>query len=277
MNPKFPTLGILNTGRESKALEFSASRIGINVEIFLGDSRDLPQLNGFLERSDVVTRTSKEVSSSLLRNLNAQGHTVRPSPEIESFGDPRQADVHLLVARSPHGQAATWSPMEIDQFRGGIILSTVAWDARIYQRRALEIAMSINLVGVALVGFKKEGSDYAINSLHVGPSIWGSWSAWGAKTDQYEQHVRALFDLPLGDTRLVSPIVVTGYFAGESEANLFRPYLHLMARNSDLKFEQFGIEAEGFQGSVVVHGSSLFDLRLSIEHALDFMNGVIDE
>lgn len=277
MNPKFPTLGFLNGGRESKALAFSASRLGINVEIFLGDTRDSLQLNEFVDRCDLITSTGQEISSSLLRNLMAQGHTVRPSPELENFGDPREADVHVLVARSPHGQAATWSPMEIFQYRGGVILSNVTSDAHLFQRIALDEALKINLVGVALVGLKHDGPGYLIDSFHIGSTPWGSWSIWGTETDQYEQHIRALFDLPLGDTKLISPCVVVGFFTGEPEANLFRPYLHLMARNPELKFEQYGIEVDGFQGSVMVHGKSLLDLRLTIEHALDFMNGVIDE
>ena len=219
----------------------------------------------------------EEVSDSLLRNLIAKGHRVRPSPEIQSFGDPASADVQILVARSPHGQAATWSPMEMIYYGEGIMLSTVKSDSHVFQRFALDVAKNVNLVGVALVGVKRVGSDIAIHSLNVGPTIWAAWCNSGARTNQYEQHIRALFDLPLGDTRLTSPSVVAGYFSAEPNGNLFRPYLHLMARNPELKFEQFGYELEGFQGSVMVQGEGLLDLRLTIEHALDFMNGVIDE
>ncbi|MCX6430973.1 MAG: hypothetical protein NTX12_08540 [Actinobacteria bacterium] len=277
MRENFPSLGLLNDGYQAKALTLSAIRLGITVDIYRGKLRDSEELDNFVQSSDLVTQIGDEVPISLLRNLQAKGNLVRPSPELRSFGKPKESNVQILVARSPHGQASTWRPMDVIQHGQGIVLSTNAGNSEYVQNIALSYAKEIQLIGVALFGMNTAGTAPSIDSMVIGPTLWGEWSSVGARTSQYEQHLRALFDLPLGDTQTLSRNVVTGFFAGKAGANLYRPYLHLMARNPDLKFEQYGSELESFRGQVTAHGKVLLDLNSTIEHALDFMNGVIDE
>jgi 5-(carboxyamino)imidazole ribonucleotide synthase len=277
MNDYFPTLGVLNVGWLSEAISKAATCLGIVTTIYNGELRDSSALDDFVQGCDLVTYTQDCVPPSLLRNYLSKGRVIRPTPDLQNIGDIKNADLVVLVARSPHGQASTWSPTAVFSHNGGKILATATSDSQIAQLLALEHAKSVNLIGVASVGLTLNNSGMSVTSMEIGPTAWGAWSSAGARTDQFEQHVRALFDLPLGDTQLLSRNVVTGYFRGARGANLYRPYLHLMARNPDLKFEHYGSEVQDFRGHVTAHGENLLDLRLCVEHALDFMNGVIDE
>lgn len=277
MKGNFPTLGLLNDGYQARALALSAMRLGIIVNIYRGQLRDSEELDKFVESSDLLTQIGDGIPISLLHNLQAKGVLVRPSPELQNFGIPQESDVQILVARSPHGQASTWRPMDVIKYGQGLLLSTNSGSSEYVQNIALSYANEIQLIGVALLGISTAGDTPSIDSMMIGPTLWGQWSEIGARTSQNEQHLRALFDLPLGDTQMFSRNVVAGFFAGKAGANLYRPYLHLMARNPDLKFEQYGSELEGFRGQVTAHGKVLLDLNSAIEHALDFMNGVIDE
>jgi 5-(carboxyamino)imidazole ribonucleotide synthase len=74
-------------------------------------------------------------------------------------------------------------------------------------------------------------------------------------------------------------IAVTGNIFGGDKKDMYRPYLHLMARNPDLKFHQYmnEIEPGNTIGHVTAAGSDLQKLIDDVEHACDYMSGVIDE
>jgi phosphoribosylaminoimidazole carboxylase (NCAIR synthetase) len=277
MNKDFPTLGILNDGWISRELANAGIRLGVRARIYCEELVDSISLSQFIDQCDLLTYSGVQVSDSFVRTLMAKAHIVRPGPEVKNFGDLADSDFHILVARSPHGQAATWSLMRVIHCGEGIMLSTVASGSELAQRLALDYAQEVKLVGVASLGLTVSAGRASLISAEIGPTVWGAWSKDGARTDQFEQHIRALFDLPLGDTQLNFDQVVTGYFAGKPGANLYRPYLHLMARNPDLKFVQYGTDVEGYRGHVSAHGKNLLDLYGTVEHALDYMNGVIDE
>jgi len=100
--------------------------------------------------------------------------------------------------------------------------------------------------------FVKSG-ELIINELAMHPHNSGLWTIEGAKTSQFEQHLRAILDLPLGDPAMVSRYAVTGNILGGDKTDMYRPYLHLMARNPNLKFHQYKNEIR--KGSNVGHVS----------------------
>jgi 5-(carboxyamino)imidazole ribonucleotide synthase len=113
----------------------------------------------------------------------------------------------------------------------------------------------------------------------MGPHNSGLWTIEGARTSQFEQHVRAILDLPLGDPTMVAPIAVTGNLVAGKKSNMYRPYLHLMARTPALKFHQYRNEvSQGHKaGHITLLGEILEDLMNEIQHAIDYMSGEIDE
>jgi 5-(carboxyamino)imidazole ribonucleotide synthase len=194
-------------------------------------------------------------------------------------------EISVMVARSPHGQAATW-PATLTIQSDGICTQTVTPVPGIseelaiaVQQAALQIAQAINLVGVMAVEMFVMGGSFIINELALRPHNSGHWSIEGSKTSQFEQHLRAILDLPLGDTSMVAPIAVMGNVLGGEKQDMYRPYLHLMARTPALKFHQYGKEVRAGRkiGHVTMIGENLIDLQSEVQHAVDYMSGVIDE
>ena len=193
-----------------------------------------------------------------------------------------------MVARSPHGQAASWAPTLTVQ-TNGICTQTVTPIPDFPQSLAnqvaniaLTIAQGVDLVGVMAVELFVVGDNLIINELAMRPHNSGHWSIEGSVTDQFEQHLRAVLDLPLGDTSLVAPFAVMGNVIGietDKSSNLYRPYLHLMARIPGLKVHQYMKELRPGRkvGHVTLLGSDLLHLRSEVSHAVDYLSGAIDE
>jgi 5-(carboxyamino)imidazole ribonucleotide synthase len=147
------------------------------------------------------------------------------------------------------------------------------------QQIALAIAEEVSLIGVMAVEMFVQGEKLFINELAMRPHNSGHWSIDGAVTSQFEQHLRAVLDLPLGDTTLKSAYVVMGNILGGEKADMYRPYLHLMARNPDLKVHQYRKEVRNGRkiGHVTMVGENLLQLVEDVQHARDYMSGAIDE
>ena len=194
-------------------------------------------------------------------------------------------EISVMVARSPHNQAATW-PATLTIQSDGICTSTVtpvpeisdSLSAKV-QAAALEIAAGISLVGVMAVEIFIVGEDFFINELALRPHNSGHWSIEGSETSQFEQHLRAILDLPLGSTAMRSKYAVMGNVLGGEKSDMYRPYLHLMARTPGLKFHQYGkgVKPGRKIGHVTMCGENLLQLQQEVAHAVDYMNGVIDE
>ena len=194
-------------------------------------------------------------------------------------------EISVMVARSPHNQAATW-PATLTIQRDGICTQTVtpapgltedlAGDV---QKAALEIAQGIELVGVMAVEIFILGENFYINELALRPHNSGHWSIEGCHTSQFEQHLRAILDLPLGSTAPRANYSVMGNVLGGAKSDMYRPYLHLMARTPSLKFHQYGKEVRAGRkiGHVTLIGENLLELQQEVQHAVDYMSGVIDE
>ena len=194
-------------------------------------------------------------------------------------------EISVMVARSPHEQAATW-PATLTIQNDGICTQTVTPVPDIshelstaVQSAALEIAQAISLVGVMAVEIFVVGDKFFINELALRPHNSGHWSIEGSQTSQFEQHLRAILDLPLGATSMVAPVAVMGNVLGGEKTDMYRPYLHLMARTPDLHFHQYGKEVKPGRkiGHVTMIGDDLLQLQHEVSHAVDYMSGVIDE
>jgi len=195
------------------------------------------------------------------------------------------SEIAVMVARSEHGQATSWAPTQTVQSNGictltispaPVISSTVAEQA---QHLALSIAEEISLIGVMAVEMFVKGDQLYINELAIRPHNSGHWTIEGARTSQFEQHLRAILDLPLGDPTMTAAFAVMGNILGGEKRDMYRPYLHLMARNPELKFHQYKKEVRKGRkiGHVTVIGENLLELVEIAQHARDYMSGEIDE
>lgn len=196
-------------------------------------------------------------------------------------------EIAVMVARSPHGQAATWSPTWTVQ-KDGICTTTVTPVPELSDELsieastiALKIAQGINLVGVMAVELFQVDGGFIINELALRPHNSGHWTIEGANTSQFEQHLRAILDLPLGDTSRTSDWAVMGNILGGEKSDMYRPYLHLMARTPALKFHLYRkvVKPGRKIGHVTLlgEGDHLVELIHEVDHAIDYLSGAIDE
>ena len=131
-------------------------------------------------------------------------------------------ELAVLVARSPHGQAATYPVVRSIQ-SGGICREVIAPapglppdHAVIAQQIGLRIAGELDVVGILAVEMFDTPGGVLVNELAMRPHNSGHWTIEGARTSQFEQHLRAVLDLPLGDTRAVAPVAVMANVLGGS-------------------------------------------------------------
>ncbi|MCH8612297.1 5-(carboxyamino)imidazole ribonucleotide synthase [Arsenicicoccus dermatophilus] len=203
-------------------------------------------------------------------------------------------ELAVLVARSRSGQAAVWPVVETVQVDG--ICTEVLAPApdlddtlsSLVAEAALRIAGELDVTGVMAVELfetREVGADgaqrpaYVVNELAMRPHNSGHWTIDGSVTSQFEQHLRAVLDLPLGSTRSRARWTVMGNVLGGDHPELYRTYLHLMARDPEMKFHLYGKDVRPGRkiGHVDVSGDDLDDLRERARHACDYLQGVVTE
>ena len=194
-------------------------------------------------------------------------------------------EIAVMVARSPHGQATTWAPTQTIQ-KDGICVMTISPAPQLTaalsekaQKLALDVASEVGVVGVMAVEMFVKGDNLFINELAMRPHNSGHWTIEGSHTSQFEQHLRAVLDLPLGDPSMTAPIAVMGNILGADKTDMYRPYLHLMARTPALHFHQYKKDVRPGRkiGHVTLLGKDLVELIHEVQHAVDYMSGEIDE
>jgi 5-(carboxyamino)imidazole ribonucleotide synthase len=196
-------------------------------------------------------------------------------------------ELSAQVARSPHGQAVAYPVVRTVQ-TNGICTEVVAPapgltddEAVAAQSAALTVAGALDVVGMLAVEmFETRDGRVLVNELAMRPHNSGHWSIDGAVTSQFENHLRAVLDLPLGDPSARAPYAVMVNVLGTDKRDgLYRAYLHTMARDPGLKVHMYGkdVRAGRKLGHVTVVGDDLDDLLARAHHAADYLAGVIDE
>jgi len=154
-------------------------------------------------------------------------------------------ELAVLAARSPHGQAAVYPVVQTVQ-RDGIcheVLAPAPWlaarQAREAQQLVLELAAELDVTGLLAVELFDTGR-LLVNELAMRPHNSGHWTIEGAVTSQFEQHLRAVLDLPLGAPQAVAPQVVMANVFGGPDPDVYSRYLHVMAADPDVKIHLYG-------------------------------------
>ncbi len=210
------------------------------------------------------------------------------TPGAQWLAEERIAFVHELsaqVARSPMGQAVAYPVVRTVQ-RDGICAEVVspapglsAARAVVAQQLALRIAGALNVTGMLAVELFDDGSEFYVNELAMRPHNSGHWSIEGSVTSQFENHLRAVLDLPLGAPTLVAPFAVMVNILGRDVGDLQAAYRHVLARDPGLKVHLYGKEVRPGRkvGHVTVAGDDYAELLARGRHAADYFAGVIDE
>ncbi|AWK73381.1 5-(carboxyamino)imidazole ribonucleotide synthase [Rhodococcus oxybenzonivorans] len=168
---------------------------------------------------------------------------------VEEKVDMRR-ELSAMVARSPFGQGATWPVVETVQRHGqcAVVLAPAPQLpqslAAAAEGLALRLASELGVVGAMAVElFETSDGTLMVNELAMRPHNSGHWTMDGARTSQFEQHLRAVLDYPLGDTAPIAPLTVMANVLGAStapEMSMDERVHHLFARMPDAKVHLYG-------------------------------------
>jgi 5-(carboxyamino)imidazole ribonucleotide synthase len=190
------------------------------------------------------------------------------------------------VARSPFGQGAAWPVVETVQ-RDGINVEVIApapdlddETAEYAQSLALRIAAELGVTGVLAVELFETAEGLLVNELAMRPHNSAHWTIEGACTSQFEQHLRAVLDYPLGSPAPIAPVVVMANLLGGPDdvvpKALDERVHHLMAHWPDVKIHLYGKQFRPGRkvGHVTALGADLATVRRRATEAADYlMNG----
>ncbi len=198
-------------------------------------------------------------------------------------------EMAALVARTPSGSVAAWPLVETVQ-TDGICTEVIAPAphvdadvARVATDMAARIAAELGVTGVLAVELFEltDGQGrrtFLVNELAMRPHNSGHWTIDGAVTSQFEQHLRAVLDLPLGSTEARAPWTVMANVLGGSCTDLHAQLGHLLAGDPDLRIHLYGKQVRPGRkiGHVTVCGDDLDDLRERARWAADQLRGAHD-
>ncbi len=193
-------------------------------------------------------------------------------------------ELAALVARSPHGQAVAYpvvQTVQVDGVCNEVIAPAQMSDAHAVSAAevALAIAAELGVVGVLAVEMFDTADGVLVNELAMRPHNCGHWSIEAAITSQFENHLRAVLNLPLGDPRMLAPHAVMANVFGGDHPDMYRAYLHLMARDPGLHVHMYGktVRPGRKLGHVTVLGADVDALRERAGHAAGYLRGTIGE
>ena len=199
-------------------------------------------------------------------------------------------ELSALVVRSPSGQVAAYPVVESVQ-RDGICEEVVAPAPDLPEELALEaqqvamrIADELDVTGVLAVElFETRDGRVLVNELAMRPHNTGHWSIDGSVTSQFENHLRAVLDLPLGSPQARAPwtvmVNILGGSHGALSEELYAGYRHVLARDPRLKVHLYGkaVKPGRKVGHVTAYGSDLDEVRERARHAAAWFRGDLGE
>jgi 5-(carboxyamino)imidazole ribonucleotide synthase len=191
---------------------------------------------------------------------------------------PLRRELAAVVARSPWGQAGAYPVVETVQ-RDGICVEVLApapdLDPDVAagaQQLAIRIATELGVVGLLAVElFERTDGELLVNELAMRPHNSGHWTIEGARTSQFEQHLRAVLDYPLGTTSMTAPVVVmANVLSGQSGGMSIDERLHhLFAADPAARVHLYGKQPRPGRkiGHVTVLGNELAEVRARAQAA----------
>src|SRR3954447_25541782 len=201
-------------------------------------------------------------------------------------------ELAVQVARSPFGQVAVWPVVETVQRNGvcvEVLVPAPGLDddaATAAQELAIRIADRLGVVGVLAVELFETADGVLVNELAMRPHNSGHWTIEGSRTSQFEQHLRAVLDYPLGATDATAPVVVMANVLGGAAVaedwagpSLDERVHHFMAHWPDVKLHWYGkgLRPGRKLGHVTALGTDLDEVRARAVAAARYLaDGVVD-
>jgi 5-(carboxyamino)imidazole ribonucleotide synthase len=206
----------------------------------------LKAVSGGYDGKGVWVCSSADEAASVVATASERGVALLAEEHV-----PFRRELAALVARSPSQQGASYPVVETVQV-DGICREVIAPAPGLHpvlaesaQQLALRIAAALDVVGLLAVElFETRSGALLVNELAMRPHNSGHWTMDGARTSQFEQHLRAVLDLPLGSPATVAAdgCTVMANLLGGTDADIYDRYLHVMAADPAVKVHFYGKE-----------------------------------
>jgi 5-(carboxyamino)imidazole ribonucleotide synthase len=194
---------------------------------------------------------------------------------------PLRRELAALVARSPSGQVVAYPVVDTVQ-RDGICIEVLAPAPDVSEAVADEarliatgLADRLGVVGLLAVELFDTDDGLLVNELAMRPHNSGHWTIEGSRTSQFEQHLRAVLDLPLGDTTPTAPaVVMANVLGGAPGGPTIDERLHrLLAEDPAAKVHLYGKQPRPGRklGHVTVVGDDPDDVRRRARRAATWL------
>jgi 5-(carboxyamino)imidazole ribonucleotide synthase len=189
-------------------------------------------------------------------------------------------ELAALVARSPAKQGAAYPVVQTVQ-RDGICREVLApapgfapGRAAEAQHLALRLASELDVTGLLAVELFETADGLLVNELAMRPHNSGHWTIDGSRTSQFEQHLRAVLNLPLGDPSPTAPAVVMVNVLGGEDDDLHDRLIHVWAADPGVKVHLYGKEVRPGRkvGHVTVAGEDPGSLRDRATRAASYIS-----
>ncbi|BAL86032.1 putative phosphoribosylaminoimidazole carboxylase ATPase subunit [Actinoplanes missouriensis 431] len=194
---------------------------------------------------------------------------------------PLRRELAALVARSPFGQVAAYPVVETVQ-KDGICVEVIAPAPGLAddlaleaQQLAIDLATELGVVGLLAVELFQTDAGIVVNELAMRPHNSGHWTIEGARTSQFEQHLRAVLDYPMGSTELTAPVVVMANVLGGEPGGISidERLHHLFAADPGVRVHLYGKQIRPGRkiGHVTALGSSVDEVRARAVRAAQWL------
>ncbi|MEU6833003.1 5-(carboxyamino)imidazole ribonucleotide synthase [Nocardia beijingensis] len=242
----------------------------------------LKAVRGGYDGRGVWMPESAEEAAAIATDQLAYGVQLLAETKVEL-----KRELSAMVARSPFGQAATWPVVETVQRKGqcAVVIAPAPGlpedTAAAAETMALNLARELGVVGVMAVElFETTEGELLVNELAMRPHNSGHWGMDGARTGQFEQHLRAVLDYPLGDTAPLAPVTVMANILGAPQApemSMDERLHHLFARMPEAKVHLYGKGERQDRkiGHVNILGDDVAEVREKAERAAHWMSHAI--
>ena len=201
-------------------------------------------IGGYDGKGVRVVRSSEQVSDWLEEPMiSSLGGQLLVEQKVKFTRELAQ-----LSARNPNGEFASWAVVETRQKNGvcSEVLSPAPSITAELSEKAVQIAKliseSLGVTGnLAVEMFETESGELLVNELAMRPHNSGHFTIEGSVTSQFEQHLRAVSNLPLGKTDSVKPAAVMANLLGVSDSkNFMDNYPQVMSNFPEINIHSYG-------------------------------------
>jgi 5-(carboxyamino)imidazole ribonucleotide synthase len=196
-------------------------------------------------------------------------------------------ELAVLVARSPSGEVRTWPVVESIQEDGvcSVVVAPAPGLDPVVEAQARRVAVAVaeglGVTGVLAVelfelpGAPGDGGSVVVNELAMRPHNSGHWTIDGSVTSQFEQHLRAVLDLPLGDTTARARWTVMANVLGSSRSELTEALAEVSIADPSVKVHLYGKSVRPGRklGHATATGDDLADVRRRARAAAALIEG----